>query len=153
MWRQSMKVGIEGLPELLKTLEELPKSTQKSTLQRVLKKAGQPILESIERGASAHRDSGRMVESFSISTRLNPANQKSATREGKNFAEVYVGTRRGSAAILVEWGTVNMTAKPFIRPAWDSNKERALGIIRSEIWSEVSKSAARNAKKLAKLGG
>jgi hypothetical protein len=37
-----------------------------------------------------------------------------------------------------------------MRPAWDGNKDQALGILKKELWTEIEKTAARRAKKLAK---
>jgi HK97 gp10 family phage protein len=146
-----IKAEIVGLPELLRTMEQLPRATNRSALQKVLKKAGEPILSSIQQ--KAPRDSGYLSQSFAISTKLNPSNRRDVAREGKDFAEVYVGTRRGSAAQKIEYGTVHMTAKPFIRPSWDSGKGPALETIKKGLWTEISKAAARYAKRQAKLRG
>jgi HK97 gp10 family phage protein len=142
------RLSIEGLPELIKTLEALPKATARNTLKRVLTKAAQPTLHAMK--ANAPRDTGWTAGSIAVSGTLNPANRRDAKREGKSFAEVYVGSTRGSAAVLQEYGTVNQPPHPYMRPAWESTKGQALAIIETELGAAITKSAARYAKKMAK---
>lgn len=141
-------LAIEGLPELIKALDALPKATARNTLKRVLTKAAKPILDAME--AKAPRDTGWTAGSIAISGSLNPANRRDQKKEGKMFAEVYVGSTRGSAAILQEYGTVNQPAHPYMRPSWDGTQNEALAIIEAELKTEIEKSAARYARKLAK---
>lgn len=140
---------LEGGKELARALEELPKATARNVLKRVLTKAAEPILSDME--AKAPRDTGFTAKSLAVSSSLNPAQRREAKKEGKNFAEVYIGSRRGSAAIFEEFGTVNQPAHPYIRPAFDAGKEGALAIIGTELGAEIEKAAARQARKAAKL--
>jgi HK97 gp10 family phage protein len=55
-------------------------------------------------------------------------------------------------AIPQEFGTERMQANPFMRPAWDQEKDGALQIIRDELGNEIASAAARLAKKKAKAG-
>ncbi len=43
-----------------------------------------------------------------------------------------------------------MAAQPYMRTAWDSQKDAALGIIKNELGNEITKTAARLAKRKAK---
>lgn len=146
----AVTVRIEGLRELDHALGELPKATARNVLRRVLKKAAEPTLSAME--AHAPRDTGWTAGSIAISSTLNRSNRGDVKREGKAFAEVYVGSDRGSAAVFQEWGTVNQPAHPYMRPAWEGTKERALEIIGKELGSEIEKAAARLARKLARSG-
>jgi HK97 gp10 family phage protein len=141
-------VKVEGLKELVLGLEELPKATARNVLKRVLTKAGQPTKERME--SLAPRDTGYTAESIGIGPTLNPAQSRSAKKEGKFFAAIYVGSRRGSAAQFEEYGTVNAPAHPYLRPAWDATQDGALKIIQTELGTEITKAAARLARKAAK---
>ena len=140
---------LEGLEQTVQALGELPKATQRNTLRRVLTKAGDPVRAAME--AMAPRDSGFTAESFGLSPTLNPRNRRASRRENIDFAEIHVGTRRGSAAHLQEFGTVNQAAQPFLRPAWDSRKDQTMEIIKDGLAEEVKKAAARQARKAARL--
>lgn len=141
--------SIEGLPELIRALEALPKATARNTLKRVLTKAAQPTLRAMQ--ANAPRDTGWTAESIAVSGSLNPANRRDAKREGKSFAEVYVGSIRGSAALFQEYGTSTQPPHPYMRPAWESTKDAAMATVATELKIEIEKSAARHARKLARI--
>lgn len=61
---------------------------------------------------------------------------------GKYGARAYMGpTKFGyPQAIMQEFGTVKMTATPFMRPAWDSGKEVAMKLIGEGFADAVFKS-------------
>jgi HK97 gp10 family phage protein len=66
---------------------------------------------------------------------------------GGSFAEMYVGPSLGKGVLryahLQEFGTSNHAAHPFMRPAWDSEKDNALSIIRRELGNEIMAAARR----------
>ena len=69
------------------------------------------------------------------------------------FAEYVVGPGRHPEGVQQEFGNVNHPAQPFMRPAWESNKERALTMVAAALGAEISKTAARIAVKAAKAAG
>ena len=144
-----MAVKVEGLRELERALQELPKTTARNTLRRVLRKAAEPVQSTME--AIAPRDTGWTAESIEISSTLNAAQRREAKREGTYFAEVHIGMRRGSAAIFQEFGTIDQPARPFMRPAWDATQDIALRTIETQLGGEIEKSAQRLARKAARL--
>lgn len=141
-------VKVEGLRELEAALAELPKATARNTLRRVLKRAAEPVQE--EAQANAPVATGRLKVSIVVGTKLTRRQQRDAKKEGKFFSEIHVGTSN-EAAVPQEFGTVNMSAHPFMRPAWEGNKAKTLDIISGELGAEIEKSAARLARKAAKL--
>lgn len=147
-----MAVRLEGFRELDAALAELPKATQRNVLRRVLRNAAKPTLAAME--ARAPRDTGWTAGSLAISNTLNPANRREQKREGKAFAEVYVGSTRGSAAAFQEFGTEYGTSirppRPYLRPAWEDTNGEALSIIQSQLGAEIEKARARRARKAAR---
>lgn len=126
------------------------KSTQKNILVRTLKKAAKPIDD--QASSLAPVETGRLQVSVITGTQLTRSQRSSAYRAGKlGVAEVHVGTAL-SRGLFQEFGTVKMPAHPFMRPAWDSNKAKALSIIGTELWVEIKKAADRAARKRAKAG-
>lgn len=140
-------VKVEGFKELARALEELPKSAARNTLRRVLKKAAEPVREDAQ--AKAPQLTGRLKLSIVTGNQLTRRQKADARKEALYFAETHVGTASGHG-IPQEFGTVNHPAQPFMRPAWDGNKGRALKIIGDELGTEIEKTARRRAKKLAK---
>jgi HK97 gp10 family phage protein len=140
------KFKVEGLRELERALAELPKATAKNTLKRTLKLAAQPIADEAQR--LAPRDTGKLAEGIMVTTKKP---KKHKPKSGRAFAEVYIGPKaRSVGAVPQEFGTVNHPAQPYMRPAWDSKKMTALDIIRSELGNQITKAAARLAKKAAR---
>jgi len=139
------KLKVEGLRELERALAELPKATAKNTLKRTLKLAAQPIADHAQR--LAPRDTGGLAEGIMVTTK-KPKKHKS---KGRAFAEIYIGPKARSVnAVPQEFGTVNHPAQPFMRPAWDAEKETSLDIIKNELGGQITKAAARLAKKAAR---
>lgn len=145
------QVYVEGLSETVAALKELPKATEANVLRRVLLKAGK-VIENDAR-AMAPRATGALQ--ISIST--VPASPSKMTRRGKaaydkkSQVEVLVEAGPAPQAVLREFGTVNLPAHPYMRPAYLANKANVLDIIRTDIWDEIKKAAERLAKKTARL--
>lgn len=166
----SISVQVSGLKDLERALGELPKSVAKATLVRTLKKAGEPIAQAAR--AAAPVDDGTLRDSIAVSARLknrvgmaefsavmrqsrgmNIAGARQALRDarraagGGSFAEMYVGPSLGKGVLryahLQEFGTSKHAAHPFMRPAWDSEKDNALQIIRRELGNEIIAAARR----------
>lgn len=138
---------VEGLAELDRALGQLPKATARNTLRRVLKKAAVPVESGWK--ARAPKLTGRYEASITTGTRLTSRQAKDAKRDGKAFAEIHVGSA-DPAGIPQEYGTFKEPPQPSGGPAWDATKGEALKIIGDELGTEIEKSAARYAKKLAR---
>lgn len=144
------KVRLEGFRELDRALSELPKATERSVLRRVAKKALEPVLEDAQRLAPV--DDGQLRDSIQIaSAGLTPKARRHDRGRPKMGVRLYVGTASPYAYIR-EFGTHNAPAHPFMRPAWELNKDRMLEGIKADLKIEIEKSAARLAKKRAKNG-
>ena len=164
----SVSVQVTGLKDLDRALGELPKSVAKATLVRTLKKAGEPIAQAAR--AAAPIDDGTLRDSIVVSARLKNkvgmaefgaamkaglgvGAARAALRDarraagGGSFAEMYVGPSQGKGVLryahLQEFGTSKHAAHPFMRPAWDSEKDNALAIIRRELGNEIMAAARR----------
>ncbi|MEG3177048.1 HK97-gp10 family putative phage morphogenesis protein [Sphingomonas sp. RB3P16] len=144
----SVKVKIEGLAELDFALTELPKSTAKATLRRVLKQAAAPIEAAMV--AKAPKLTGALKISIRSGTKLTKRQQRLAKKEGKSSSEIYVGTA-DPAGIPQEFGWIEGAAHPFARPAWEETQDQALAIIRENLATEIEKSRSRLAAKAARL--
>lgn len=141
-------VKIEGLKELDRALGQLPKSTAKAALRRVLKEGGELIASAARQRAPV--DEHYLYESIDVSTKLS-RRQRSLHKEqgGQAFQEMFVGTNN-PAGVQQEFGNERHGPQPFMRPAWDSTKEAALERISVLLWGEIEKSAQRVADKAAR---
>jgi HK97 gp10 family phage protein len=161
--------SVTGLAELDAALLELEsKTTSRNVLKRTLKKVLTPVYDSIVANAPEH-----IKDSVEISDKLTKRQASFAKKMGKAGIELFVGVTyhlgmRGRTAHLFEFGTTQRTRKsdgastgsispqPFIRPAWDENKDGLLDALKAELWIDIKKTADRIAKKRArkaKAGG
>ena len=162
-------VKVEGLKELRRALIELPKATQGAVLRRTLLKAAAPM--AAKAAAMAPRDTGQLATEIDASPRLTARQRRLAGkgavkqadgsfRSAKSTgAEVHMGPAAtdGQAApdpagLMQEFGTRHNVAQPFMRPAWDAEKGRALETIRTELAAEIARAAQRAARTLARGG-
>lgn len=145
-----IKTKVEWLVGSDQALAEIgKKSTQKAILVRTLKKAAKPIDD--EASSLAPVDTGKLQISVITGTQLTRRQRSSAYKAGTlGVAEVHVGTAM-SRGLFQEFGTYKQAAQPFMRPAWDNNKQKAESIIATELWVEIKKAADRAARKRAKL--
>jgi HK97 gp10 family phage protein len=94
-------------------------------------------------GESRVRRRGALKSHVTIGTRLSRSQARK--NRDKMPVEVYVGTR-DRAGRLQEFGTREAAAQPFMRPAWDAMKMRALEIIKDALWRQISRQAALAAR-------
>ena len=167
---------IEGLKELDAALGQFSKSTGRGVLKRALVRAGEPIADAAR--AFAPFESGELKDSIQVSSRIkntignaefSAAMQaglgiqaaRSALRTARrnekgSFAEVHVGPAQAKTKddaikrIVQEFGSSRQAAQPYMRPAWDSKQGEALDNVKIELAKEITKTAARIAKKKAK---
>lgn len=175
-----MKVTVkfEGGKALDEALGELTKATGRNVLRKVLMRAGQPMADTASALAPDDPNTGApdLHTSITVSTKVKNTTgnaeyrevlqnfgskeeavgamrdaRRAAAGEG-SFADVYVGPDvKQFHAHLQEFGTINHSPQPFMRPAFDQQKGRVLEIIASDLGAEIEKAAKRARRKAAKL--
>lgn len=117
------KVQIEGLDDLKAAFAKLDKAMQGQTLKNAVR-AGSLI---IERGAIVKCPvlTGNLRRS--IHTEINGTN---------TLVQADIGTDVGYAP-HVEFGTVHMAAQPYLRPAFDESKDKAIAEIGDALKAQL----------------
>lgn len=150
------KVHILGLRETQQALRKLPDSTAKNILRRILRRRGQPIADKAK--SLVRTDEQDLKKSIAVSPKLSKNQKRKHRKQHPDDVEMFVGAGPHPSAIWNEFGTGErhqssgksvgrITPQPFMRPAWDAKKRGVLDGIRSDLWSEIKKSAARLARK------
>jgi HK97 gp10 family phage protein len=154
---------VEGLRELNDALAELPKATAKNVLKRALVKALGPMEAQAE--GLAPELTGDLRAGINVGTKLTKRQMAQHRRdvgstpvvtiggfrsEPQTAVYVFMGPRGSSKSIVQEFGSVNQSPHPYMRPAWDSNKKSALESIKDDLAEEIDKAAKRLARKAAK---
>ena len=146
-------VRIDGLRELDSALAQLPKATGRAVLRNVLKDAGEPIARTAR--AKAPVLTGNLRESVEVSQRLSRSQKTGGAKmtangfrsESKNYVEMFVGPGTNPQAITQEFGTYKEPAQPYMRPAWDSQRQTALNLIINTLGPMIERAAARLSRK------
>lgn len=144
-------IKMEGLSELKDALRELPDATAKNVLRRVGRKALAPMEDKARQAAPMLH--GALVVSITTGTQLSRRQRSMHQKLGPNDVEIFMGAGALPQAHMMEFGTVDVTPRPFMRPAWDTGKGDLLERIKADLWMEIEKAAARLARKAARAAG
>jgi HK97 gp10 family phage protein len=161
---------LDGFGDLEKQIEKLTKAAGKGVIRRSLKKAAVPMVELA--ADLAAKKSGALSKSIAVSSKLDKrqaGKHRKMFKDDKAAVEMFIGPslgigKGGRHGHLVEFGTKphmnggtfagtfhpGTAPQPFMRPAWDQDHEAMLKRLGQDIWSEVSKSLDRAARKAAK---
>lgn len=147
-----------GFKELDKKLGELSKSTGTRVLQRAGFKAMQVMQKRAETLApdDIKTPSPDLHRSIAVSTKARVGRGGLSDLETGTRAVVFVGPAfdlpRYARAMVVEFGSYKMTARPYMRPAFHQTGQQVLDTVASLIGAEIDKVVARAAKRAAKGG-
>ena len=137
-------VKLEGLREVKATLQRLRATTETSIIKQVLSARAEPIAETARRLAPVEH--GDLQGGIVVSDRLTARQRGLHQKRGPNEVEVFVGAGPHPQAHLQEFGTSHHPAQPFMRPAWDQHKEKALEGIVADFWAAIKKALARGGR-------
>lgn len=88
-----------------------------------------------------------VVATVSTSTVKQLAKLRFKNRKNEKNDIMQVGGQSDARAIAMEFGTAKVSARPFLRPALDSNKEKVANSLGSNLRSALEKYKAKQAKK------
>lgn len=129
MARESVKIDfvIEGVDELASKLRKLGETVNSEKfIYSVLRPGGEVLKDEIELWAPY--DTGQLVDSLDIS------------EKGKEKVSIRVGpTGAGFYGRFHEYGTSQLPANPFMRPAFDAASDDIEDAIQDAFWDAVVK--------------
>jgi HK97 gp10 family phage protein len=127
LWRLIVVDNIElsGVDEILNRLKQIGANVT-SLENQALKKAAEPVLEDAK--SNAPYRTGKLKEGLKISG--------IKTKDGSKY--VLVGVDRSDNSKIYwgkfqEFGTVKMSARPFLGPAYEKNKRQIIEEIRNTL--------------------
>lgn len=114
---------IEGGDELAAALKSLPDRVSKKAMREALLEAAEPIR------AAASRLAPRRAPEPDIADHIVIAAGRSSG------VSVAVGPSKDfHYGLYLEYGTVKMSAHPFLRPAFDSTRQKVIDAMTDELW-------------------
>jgi HK97 gp10 family phage protein len=159
-----MQVKILGLEQLKKALNQLPVEIQQKALRSAVSASAKVVVDSAIAKAPAgetgnlkkaiyryrsRSGSGTGRETYLVGVRkgkkayADTARNRRLNRVGKKY------TVQGEAYYwrFLEFGTVKMQAKPFMRPAFEGSKSRILDVMKERLGKAIQDQAKKLAKK------
>lgn len=137
----SMTFNVTGFRELKAMLDRLPTvQRQEGALKRAMIEALEPTaMLTVQR---VPKRTGNLARSIVISDKKRGA----VKQEG--VVRVWLGASyqrgaRGRHAHLVEFGTVKMAARPFLRPSWDQDSRAMLGRLSDALRKQIAAAVKR----------
>ena len=138
---QQQTATIDGIKELRKAFKELSDSAQRGVLRTALRQAAKPVVKEARRRVPV--DTGLTKKAIGTKVWLKK----------DSVATVMIGLRRGMKGSrhflvgLLELGTRNMPARPFLRPALDSQKNAAVTALAKALKARIDKVTAKVAQR------
>jgi len=111
--------------EIVMNLEKLEKKIQRKFVRKAMREGAKVLLN--EARARVPVRTGNLKKSLGINTRTKKGN-----------IEMYVSPRKGGKydgyyGLFVELGTKKMSARPFLRPAFEAKGEEAVKVFRNTL--------------------
>ena len=152
--------NVKGLKELRAALLELPKGIARNVLRGAVS-AGAAVVR-VEAKANAPQFTGTVAAGHPPPGTLKKAIYQKQIREKSNDKQqtFFVGVRQGKHARqskkglldafygrFIEFGTSKMSAKPFMRPAFESKKDAAVQAIKAYLEKRIPDEVAKASRK------
>lgn len=144
----TVTVRLSGFRETERALAELGKRAGKDVLRRVGRQALKPVLDTAKLLVPV--DEGDLRDSLVISTRLSRSAARNARGDPRDTVTVRMGTTNRNG-VPREFGSIRSPAEPFIRPAWELNKQGVLQFVTRELDREIVKTRGRQLARAARL--
>ena len=147
---------LKGMPELLAQLQGLGAELGAKTLRSAARKAFLPVYEAAHRLALPSMDTGALLDAIKL-TVVRPKGGDTIAAVGIKISGKMPRTLARARKLshrnpsrrwhFVEFGTVNMPAKPFLRPALDQNTGQVLELLKAELVKGIRRAQRRKAKR------
>jgi HK97 gp10 family phage protein len=154
----SASLKVIGFKEMDALLQAIPRQLAGQGVSSGMRRALQPVA-----AAARNYAPGSLSERIRIAPTIKAGQQaQSLEKPGKGRKVMYVGATAPHAH-LVEFGTgpryhANgkyvgiMPPDPFLRPAWDANKDEVLATLATAIRDEIEKALRRRVSRAIKAG-
>lgn len=145
-----VEIRVEGLAELRNALLQLPQNIGRNVLRGAVNAGAGEIVKEVR--ARAPEDTGRLRRAVYRKQIRELSNDFQQTffvsvRRGKRYQKVKLGKREINLDAFywhfLEFGTVRMRARPFLRPGFDAASGAAIEAIRAYLAKRIPLEAAK----------
>ena len=123
-----LEIKVDGTKRLRKRLEALDDHTRSDVLARIVMAAAEPVRAVAAQKAPTR--TGKLVETMTTEL-LEQKPHRASAGVGPNNEAWY--------GIFAEYGTVNHSAQPFLRPAFDEQKRNVSQRMATDLRGEINR--------------
>jgi len=145
------KTYIHGAKEIEAVLKELPEQVGRNVLNGALMSGANVVVKEARARAPRGKGDTKDAKGRNVGHLFQNIRRKRWKR-GSHSAEVKIGIGAAFWGMFLEFGTSKMAARPWLRPAWDASKEKALAAIGKSLGRGLERAATKLAGKYSKSG-
>jgi HK97 gp10 family phage protein len=142
-------VKITGGAELVAMLQTLPTKVRRGTLYDLLRVAGEPMRARMGELAPRRPPEPDLADHIVMSPAVKIGRIEGGRGRARTETEAAIAVGPSGQffyGIFLEYGTVHMSAQPFMRPAFDATQDEVLARLWMGMW-DVIQAAATDAPK------
>ena len=139
---QPATVKVVGLESLGKALRELPKKVEGKILRTAMRNGTKLVAAATK--AAAPVDTGLLQRSFAVRALKRKKGRVGNRITIKNVDKIVTVSKEGKRHFypaVIEYGTKNRPARPFMRPAFESSAQAAENQIANELGDGITRAA------------
>ncbi len=140
-----ISLKFQGGPQLARALAGLSFEKEKAVMRQMLKDAAEPIHEEAERIVAIGEEAPHIADHIVVSAITKDSDDLGDRRLEPNEHAVGIGPSKDFFyGYFLEFGTIKMSAKPFMRPAFDSKVGESFKVFQERIWAILRDKASRS---------
>jgi HK97 gp10 family phage protein len=142
----TVKMSLTGGAELARALNAVALTVRRRALHEALRVAAEPMRQRMSDLAPRRPPHPDLADHIITSPAVKIGRIEGGRGRAREATEaaIAVGPRKDFFyGIFLEYGTVKMSAQPFMRPAFDSTRDEALTILKDELWALMEKFPAQ----------
>lgn len=142
---------LKGFKDLYEAIDHLPEVVRKKELEPLLELSLEPMRDTARYLAPDDPLTGPpwdLGASIEVSSRQRSGPARRDRGLGKYDARAYMGpTKYGyPQAMMQEFGTINMVATPYMRPAYEADKQKVVDILAAGLGKRLQLIAQKYSK-------
>ena len=126
---------IHGVDEIIKKLQKFPERIQKNVVAGAIRAGAASLSKEMKRRVP--KGTGKLKKSIGVVKR------KTKDKNLVRFSVAPQNKKGGFYARFIEFGTSKMSAKPFMRPAFDAKGEDTVKVAQEYIKKRLDKELAK----------
>lgn len=140
-----ISLKFQGGPQLARALAGMSFEKEKAVVRQMLKDAAEPIHDEAERIVAIGQTPPHIADHIVVSAITKDTDDLGDRRLEPNEHAVAIGPSKDFFyGYFLEFGTIKMAAKPFMRPAFDSKAGESFKVFQERIWAILRDKAGRS---------